>query len=905
MAQGRYTLIVPTFNRPKHLGWLLGYLQRHAVKFPIHILDSSEEKARAQNRETVRSSGLATTHIEFPSSMPPFEKFWRGTQEVKTPYASFCADDDVVLVQSLDRVLDHLEATPDCAVAHGWYFNFHMGETFDLVSMLYHAPSIAEPDALDRLYRLMSNYEAITYGVYRTGVLQEVLRGVQSVETNMARELLGSALSVVAGTVHRLPVLYQGRSMEPSLYVSDWHPIDYLISSPERLFNEYASYRQVIVQALAGAGVRTDSDVETAVDQIHWRYISSYFRPAVLDYLYEKLRIGASRQEIMAGMWNALLAPEPAAPAGSRTVGDRFRRAMHRVAAKFGRRRFPKREQVIVRRGTNGSRREYRIKPEFRTAIAPSRHLRGALEPLLRSLDAYTVDGERLLQACANGDLPGVNAVRLQSPDVVGYHARAMMEACAAGALDCVVHLHQKGIGVGPWDLGFALAAARGGHADVLRYLAAVGLRLEGTAADLSSAARKRLRPPINQVLAQDEERLSSNQQLALEMVAAAQRREKNAVKILHERGAQPIRLSAKSRINLHLMRIELESADPIYHPSKFWEVFNASNMLFLGWGGEENFKRTLNQNYFNYIPEDPADPKLAALDAYERERGPLPLQDYEIEDPDHDPALWWSWYDSYLLLKGSDRERRLTLYKRFVASYYERALQADRLGILTGVEEPLLGNPIRIRRRAKLISQDLANAAVELNTVFSTLGSSTPSTWFAELGAGYGRVAALLLARLPGRYAIFDIPPALHVAQWYLSGLFPKHRVFRFRQFDRYTDVKAELARAQIAFFTPNQLALLPDQFFDAGLTISSLHEMRLEQIHHYLGLLGRKTRKLLYLKQQWNYANPHDEVTITEANYPAPDGWRTALQQSDRLNPEFFERVLTRDGMAARIPI
>lgn len=380
-------------------------------------------------------------------------------------------------------------------------------------------------------------------------------------------------------------------------------------------------------------------------------------------------------------------------------------------------------------------------------------------------------------------------------------------------------------------------------------------------------------------------------------LVEAARNRQKDAVKRLHEAGAQDFRLSPASRASLDEMFREIERAEAIYQPSRFWEFFSESNVRFLGWGGEENFKRTVNQNYFNFIPELAGDPKVAYLDELERRLGSVPHDAYSIEDPDHDPQLWWSWYDSYLIFKG-DRESRLRLYKRFVATLFEYALREDRVGLLDRLEEPALGNPLRIRRDGRLVSQDLANSALELDTLFegAKLGEPAPGTWFGELGAGYGRLGAVLLNRFPVRYAVFDIPPALHVSQWYLSNLFPSRRVFRFRHFERFNEVEAELRAAEIAFFTPNQLALIPDRFFPVMMTVSSLHEMRREQVGHYLGLLGRKAACEIYLKQQWRYPNPHDEIVIEARDYVAPPGWQVSLARTDRVNPEFFEQVLTR---------
>jgi len=387
-----YTLVVPTYNRPKELGRLLQFLARQGARFPVLVLDSSRDDVRAANRAALGAAGVDARHHEFDPAIPPFEKFWCGTGLVETEFASFCADDDLLLVASLDPILAFLAGHPDCAVAHGWYFAFRLAAAFELTGVAYCGRSIDDPHPLDRLYELMRDYEALTYGVYRTVVLQRILGRVQSVQTNMARELLGSALAVVAGTAVRLPVLYHGRAMGPSLYVSDWHPVDYLISSPERLFQEYSSYRDVVADFLVECAPAAGDRIQLlrTVDQIHWRYAADYFKPTVLDYVLTGVRAGTPRAEIMNGMWPFLLAPDRE----ESTVGRLVRRLagpLRRAAASLG--------DAVERRALGGGSTEpeasrragrvYHLHPAFRQPIAANAELRRAIPSLLQTLDAY------------------------------------------------------------------------------------------------------------------------------------------------------------------------------------------------------------------------------------------------------------------------------------------------------------------------------------------------------------------------------------------------------------------------------------------------------------------------------------------------------------------------------------
>src|SRR5262245_58224422 len=108
-TKSRYTLLIPTNNRPNHLRALLGYLSARRFKYPVRVLDSSFPQAVSENRETINRVGIEATHHIYAPDIDPLVKFALAAQAVETPYISFCADDDFVLARGLDRLLDFLD----------------------------------------------------------------------------------------------------------------------------------------------------------------------------------------------------------------------------------------------------------------------------------------------------------------------------------------------------------------------------------------------------------------------------------------------------------------------------------------------------------------------------------------------------------------------------------------------------------------------------------------------------------------------------------------------------------------------------------------------------------------------------------------------------------------------------
>jgi hypothetical protein len=504
------------------------------------------------------------------------------------------------------------------------------------------------------------------------------------------------------------------------------------------------------------------------------------------------------------------------------------------------------------------------------------------------------------------GDLDTVRHLLELGADPNAGQGETLRAAARRGDLALVRLLFERGADLHAHAEAALRAAAAGGHLAVVQYLHANGadLHADGESALREAVAQGHL--AVVHYLHQNGADLHAENGEALRVAAAAGRG--NVVSYLHVNGVTHSILSETSRAQIHDMNNEIRAAPAIYHPSRFWEFLNRHNFTFLAWGGEHNFKRTINQSYFNAVPTSLLDPKILNLvRLWLRFRNLQPFIS-EIDDPDCDPCLWPSWYEGYFIFKGK-RHFLLRLYKWYVGALYEYGLKTDRHGVLARLEEPELGNPIRIWRQGRLISQDLINSVRERNAIVEALESCRSAAagrapLIAELGAGYGRLGHVLLATTGCRYMIFDLPPALHLSQWYLSRLFPDRRIFSFRRFGSYAEIAAELAEVDIAFFTPNQLELFPDRHFDAFATISSLHEMRREQIDHFLRLMAAKTRDVIYMKQQAHYVNPYDGLHIKRSEYVLPPDWQVAMERGDALNPGFFELVASRSDPTANGP-
>jgi len=334
---------------------------------------------------------------------------------------------------------------------------------------------------------------------------------------------------------------------------------------------------------------------------------------------------------------------------------------------------------------------------------------------------------------------------------------------------------------------------------------------------------------------------------------------------------------------DLNAMLSEIENNNE-FSPSLFWVDLNKKNLDFIVNRGIQNFKRTVSQNYFNWVVGKENEMYQFVKRKWAKRPTLCPLLS-RIEQ-----TVELSFTTSSAPVELSPKS--LNDYRLYVSYLWGVMKRLDSAKLHKILYEPDIGNPIKIYLKKRLISQDLANSIIEANTIAELETSN--KLIMAELGAGSGRLAhACISGNLSSKYFIFDIPPALLVSQWYLSELYPTKKIFKFRSFDDFKSIENWLKDAEIAFFTPNQLAQFPPNYFDIFTSISTLPEMRLDQIELYLNYFQRLSRKYIYLKQWKQWKNPLDGTDFRLEKYKLGGSWDMILDRTDPIVPEFFNRV------------
>ena len=334
---------------------------------------------------------------------------------------------------------------------------------------------------------------------------------------------------------------------------------------------------------------------------------------------------------------------------------------------------------------------------------------------------------------------------------------------------------------------------------------------------------------------------------------------------------------------HLYKMKNVLLESGSEHLPAKFWIITSEKHISQLKEKGYVNFKKTLALNYFTWVIKTRRFWQDDQLKYLISRVPPLSILKNVFRAV---KAIFTNKFRNLSFLK-------LVLYNFLVYMLWDYVSRLDNESVLEKIKEPIEGNPPKIYLKKKLISQDLANSVLEYFSIMEKLNKNEINS-ILELGAGYGRTAYVFLKMIPNvKYIIADIPPALYVAERYLSNQFRDKKIFKFRDFKNFNEIKEEFDQANIAFFLPFQLALLPPNNSDLFINISSFHEMRHDQIEWYFKLIDSLIGKYVYIKQWKTTKLGYEDITISEKDYPIREKWNKIYWRECRVKTRFFEAL------------
>ncbi|WP_281684044.1 putative sugar O-methyltransferase [Thalassobaculum salexigens] len=333
----------------------------------------------------------------------------------------------------------------------------------------------------------------------------------------------------------------------------------------------------------------------------------------------------------------------------------------------------------------------------------------------------------------------------------------------------------------------------------------------------------------------------------------------------------------------------ELQKA-PDLMPGTFWNGKNDQLSNLLEGPEIDNFKRTYNHFLSNFFTYGPSESTFWDVVKHWNIHGSGSVFT-DVHEP-FDRETFSRIQELRADYDARDSREIYNTYIFFCSLLWDYAIFVDRRKVIPRISEPLFGNPYRIRRGARLISQDLARSAVEYNQMLE-LCSLPENATILEIGSGYGRLAQVFHEFGAAKFIIVDIAPALFLAQTYLHAVFPKGKFFDFRSFENFEDVRREYEEAEFVFLSPNQIDQLPDNSVDLTININSFMEMTYQAVDHYMRTIDRICRGWLYMKQWRARGQKKIDHNFGHGDYPTRPSWKKTIDSIDIVNHRLFVQI------------
>jgi len=215
-----FTLVIPTYNRYPFLLRLLKFYESYCFPFRIIVLDSSSDLLESGELKKLLAHE-SIIYKKLDSGIFFEEKIARGVEEITTPYAALCADDDFIIPSAVSHCIQFLEQNPDYSCVQGFYIHhssashFKAGK-FKWAPLYFNARCIEYVRADERVYAYLAMPSKAGgqhyYAVHRSDTLRLIRRETAKYASvyNLG-ELFSGSLSLIYGKRKILPIFFSSR----------------------------------------------------------------------------------------------------------------------------------------------------------------------------------------------------------------------------------------------------------------------------------------------------------------------------------------------------------------------------------------------------------------------------------------------------------------------------------------------------------------------------------------------------------------------------------------------------------------------------------------------------------------------------------------------------------------------
>ncbi|WP_027721801.1 TIGR00180 family glycosyltransferase [Maridesulfovibrio zosterae] len=237
------TIITPTINRPEFISRFLYYYSSIGFTGDILIGDSSDENRRVEVLDAVKKyeKKVSVKYAHYPSSAYPHSGSCVKAlnENIKTPYAIYCGDDDFLVPDGIAQCVDFLEKNKDFIAACGKRIVYQLdreGPSGKVVAMATrNSPDLTGETSLERLNTYIVSGRSTQYSIFRSEAWVKMYKDADAMPSRyLGEEFYPCCISLISGKIEMLDVflvLFQ-QNMKP---IFNWNntALFSLVNSPE------------------------------------------------------------------------------------------------------------------------------------------------------------------------------------------------------------------------------------------------------------------------------------------------------------------------------------------------------------------------------------------------------------------------------------------------------------------------------------------------------------------------------------------------------------------------------------------------------------------------------------------------------------------------------------------------
>ena len=217
------TIVIPTMNRPQWIKRVFIYYSKNTFHGTILVLDSSNQETFNLIKKTSESyKNLKIDLYNFPR-MSNQQVMFAGSGKIQTKYSVNLADDDILLVEGLEKAIVFLnnEKLYSGVLGNGYMISTLNNQPFGKINNIlnYELTNYSDDDVFLRVSSYFNNIKNTSFAVVRTEVFKEGYEKIMSFDrffqTFMFGELIQSVLYLTKGKIMKIDSDYLVRQAHP------------------------------------------------------------------------------------------------------------------------------------------------------------------------------------------------------------------------------------------------------------------------------------------------------------------------------------------------------------------------------------------------------------------------------------------------------------------------------------------------------------------------------------------------------------------------------------------------------------------------------------------------------------------------------------------------------------------